>query len=93
MSDAKETVPVKIVFGFQVTHVSDVDGELVTTTYEPGQEVELESQLAREEEYRNRVRIIRPEPVAETVAPEAEVRDAAEKAAAEEVSPLPPVES
>jgi hypothetical protein len=85
MSDEKETVPVRIIFGFQMTHVSDVDGELVTTTYEPGQEIELEAGLAREEEYRNRVRIIRPEPIAAPTVPEAEVRAAAAEAAAQPV--------
>lgn len=94
MSDEKETVPVKIIFGFQTTHVSDVDGELVTTTYEPGQEVELEAGVAREEEHRNRVRIIRPEAPIEPVVPEAEVRAAAEAAESHpEVSPEAPAES
>lgn len=81
MSDVKETVPVKVVFGFQITRVTEDEGEIETTTYEPGQEVELEVEIAREEEQRNRVRIIRPEPA--LVAP----------AAATEVAPLPPVTS
>jgi hypothetical protein len=96
MPDAKETVPVKIIFGFQVTHVADADGELVTTTYEAGQEADLDAEIAREEEHRNRVRIIRPEPAPESAVPEAEVRDAAEKAAVEtaveEVPPSAPAE-
>lgn len=94
MSREIETVPVKIIFGFQVTHVGD-QGELVTTIYEPGQEIELEAAVAREEEHRNRVRIIRPEPAIETTAPEAEVRATAEAAeeAAAEAQPEPPVES
>ncbi|MFL5481143.1 MAG: hypothetical protein ACJ8AK_03055 [Gemmatimonadaceae bacterium] len=60
MSEVKERVQVKVIFGFQVTHVSE-EGELVTETYESGQEAELDQDLAREEEHRNRVRIIRPE--------------------------------
>jgi hypothetical protein len=63
MSAENEKVSVYVVFGFQITRVSDADGELVTTEYAPGQEVELEAEIAREEEHRNRVRIVRPEPV------------------------------
>jgi hypothetical protein len=72
MSDKTETVPVKIMFGFQLTHVSE-EGELVTTTYEPGQEVELDSEIARVQEHSNRLRIIRADPAALPIAPEAEV--------------------
>ncbi len=85
MSDVKETVPVTVVLGFQITRVSEAEGALETTTYEPGQEVELEVEIAREEEQRNRVRIIKPEPalVAPATAPDV----------APDVAPLPQVTS
>ena len=90
MSDERETVPVRIVFGFQITRVSDEDGALETTTYEPGQEVELEKEVAREQQHLNRVRIVVPEPAAAdpSVDPVAEV-----PAAEVSTNPEPEVQS
>jgi hypothetical protein len=75
MSDSVEKVKVQIVFGFQLTKVGD-EGELETTTFEPGQEVELEKDVAREQAHLNRVRIV--EESAQTAATDVASDNAAE---------------